>query len=160
MERKLISFTGLELLHSSRSPPSRAVRLFLFLFGISYFQCLLIIFLFAAVQCNLSGQPYWMITEDAPDPRDVFWKNVGADRLTIESRKILVQCILLLGILGWGTIATYINRFTLKTIGTLPLGLSPAFVQGEPVHFSCKNCSSIFLLTLLGQATSPRLLYL
>lgn len=78
-----------------------------------------------------------MITEDAPDPRDVFWKNVGADRLTIESRKILVQCILLLGILGWGTIATYINRFTLKTIGTLPLGLSPAFVQGELVHFSC-----------------------
>ena len=24
-----------------------------------------------AVQCNLSGQPYWMLTHDAPDPRDV-----------------------------------------------------------------------------------------
>ncbi|KAL7445542.1 hypothetical protein ACHAXH_007831 [Discostella pseudostelligera] len=84
----------------------------------------------SAVQCNLSGQPYWMITDDAPDPRDVFWKNVGADRLTIESRKILVQCVLLLGILAWGTIATYINRFTLMTIGSIPLGLSQSVVQG------------------------------
>jgi hypothetical protein len=83
-----------------------------------------------------------MITDDAPDPRDVFWKNVGADRLTIESRKILVQCVLLLGILAWGTIATFINRFTLMTIGSIPLGLSQSVVQGEllstisnPVYF-------------------------
>lgn len=90
---------------------------------------------FAAVQCNLSGQPYWMITEDAPDPRDMFWRNVGANRLTIESRRILVQCVLLLGLLGWGTIVSYINKFTLQTLGTVPFGLSPALVQGKPIRF-------------------------
>ena len=95
---------------------------------------MLIFLLVVAVQCNLSGQPYWMMTDDAPDPRDVFWRNVGADRLTIESRKILVQCVLLLGILAWGTIATYINRFTLKTLGSIPLGLSPSVVQGKPIQ--------------------------
>ena len=95
---------------------------------------MLIFLLVVAVQCNLSGQPIWMMTDDAPDPRDVFWRNVGADRLTIESRKILVQCVLLLGILAWGTIATYINRFTLKTLGSIPLGLSPSVVQGKPIQ--------------------------
>ena len=95
---------------------------------------MLIFLLVVAVQCNLSGQPYWMMTDDAPDPRDVFWRNVGADRLTIESRKILVQCVLLLGILAWGTIATCIKGFTLKTLGSFPLGLSPSVVQGKPIQ--------------------------
>lgn len=71
---------------------------------------------------------------DAPDPRDIYWKNIGADRLTIESRNILVQCILLLGILGWGTFVTYINKFTLMTLGSIPLGLSPSVVQGELIQ--------------------------
>lgn len=55
----------------------------------------------SAVQCNLSGQPDWMITEDAPDPRDVFWQNIHSDRSQSEKRKILVQVILLSGIIGW-----------------------------------------------------------
>ena len=63
-----------------------------------------------AVQCNLSGQPYWMITQDAPDPRDLFWSNIGASRKLMESRKILVQSALLLGVLGWGVIVTYIHN--------------------------------------------------
>ena len=55
----------------------------------------------AAVQCNLSGQPYWMLTDDAPDPRDLIWSNVSVEVKTIEGRKILVQCGLLIGVLAW-----------------------------------------------------------
>ena len=30
-----------------------------------------------ATQCNLSGQSYWMITSEAPDPRDILWVNIS-----------------------------------------------------------------------------------
>ena len=56
-----------------------------------------------------------MITNDAPDPRDLFWSNIGVDRNTVENRKIIVQCVLLLGILGWGTIVSYIQK-TVKEV--------------------------------------------
>ena len=69
-----------------------------------------------AVQCNLSGQPYWMLTQDAPDPRDVFWANVCVERTTLESRKILVESLLLIGILGWGALVTVIQSWTVSSI--------------------------------------------
>jgi len=69
-----------------------------------------------AVQCNLSGQPYWMLTQDAPDPRDVFWNNVCVERTTLESRKILVESLLLIGILGWGALVTVIQSWTVSSI--------------------------------------------
>ena len=31
----------------------------------------------SATQCNLSGQSYWMITSEAPDPRDILWVNIS-----------------------------------------------------------------------------------
>lgn len=68
----------------------------------------------SAVQCNLTGQPNWMITVDAPDPRDIFWGNIGVERENRENRKILVEFLLLLGILGWGTIATLIQAWTVN----------------------------------------------
>ena len=30
-----------------------------------------------ATQCNISGQSYWMITSEAPDPRDILWNNIS-----------------------------------------------------------------------------------
>lgn len=73
------------------------------------------------MQCNLSGKPYWMITEDAPDPRDVFWSNVGVDLVTIENRKILVQMVLLLGIIVWSYIVTFIQSIVKKSIEGIPI---------------------------------------
>jgi len=55
-----------------------------------------------------------MITVDAPDPRDIFWGNIGVERENRENRKILVEFLLLLGILGWGTIATLIQAWTVN----------------------------------------------
>ena len=84
----------------------------------------------SAVQCNLSGRPYWMLTNDAPDPRDLFWNNVGVDRKTLESRKILVQCVLFIGLLGWGAIVTAIHGVTRTVLEEIP-GLSGSIVYGE-----------------------------
>ena len=83
-----------------------------------------------AVQCNLSGRPYWMITNDAPDPRDLFWNNVGVDRKTLESRKTLVQCVLFIGVLGWGAIVTAIHGLALTVLQGIP-GLSGSFITRE-----------------------------
>lgn len=100
--------------------------------------------MFSAVQCNLSGLPYFMITSDAPDPRDVFWKNVGVSRVTLENRKILVQFLLLLGVLAWGSIVTLIHSFTLQVFGTIPFGgFGATLVQGE-----LKRCNNTCLTSL------------
>ena len=30
-----------------------------------------------ATQCTISGQAYWMVTSEAPDPRDILWANIS-----------------------------------------------------------------------------------
>ncbi|KAL7553133.1 hypothetical protein ACHAWF_016395 [Thalassiosira exigua] len=84
----------------------------------------------SAVQCNLSGLPRWMEASDAPDPRDIFWSNVGVEQKTMENRYILVQFVLLMGILAWGAIVSVINQFTLQTFEKNHFGLPPEFIQG------------------------------
>lgn len=74
-----------------------------------------------------------MLASDAPDPRDVFWSNVGVDIKLMENRKIIVQIVLLIGLLGWGAIVTLIQNWTLMTLEVVPLGLSRSFVQGKLV---------------------------
>lgn len=75
-----------------------------------------------------------MIANDAPDPRDLFWSNIGVDRKILENRKIIVQFLLLLGLLGWGTIVGVITSITNLSIeafedlgDTINLGL----IRGE-----------------------------
>mmetsp|Transcript_17144 Transcript_17144/g.37879 ORF Transcript_17144/g.37879 Transcript_17144/m.37879 type:complete len:1186 (-) Transcript_17144:79-3636(-) len=87
-----------------------------------------------ATQCNLSGQSYWMITSEAPDPRDILWVNISVDRRVTDIRNVIVQVLLFAGLLGWGTINTYITSIVNKAVegagvkegflyGFLPVGL-------------------------------------
>lgn len=72
------------------------------------------------MQCNLADEPYWMVTTDAPDPRDIIWSNMVVDYKTIEYRESISQLVLLLGLAGWGVIVTWItslSRFIATGIG-------------------------------------------
>ena len=64
------------------------------------------------MQCNLSDEPYWMITNDAPDPRDIIWSNMSIDHQTIEYRERISEFILLIGLACWGFIVTIITSFS------------------------------------------------
>ena len=63
-----------------------------------------------AIQSNLSGQPYFILASNAPDPRDLLWCNISMDRKTIEQRRVVVQVILVVGLLGWGAVVTFITN--------------------------------------------------
>jgi len=73
----------------------------------------------SAVQCNLSGQPDWMVVSDAPDPRDLFWSNIGGDRHTIETRRVLVNSVLFVGILAWSRISNTIQFVAIETLKSI-----------------------------------------
>lgn len=118
------------------------------------------------MQCNLSGKPYWMIANDAPDPRDLFWSNIGVDRKILENRKIIVQFLLLLGLLGWGTIVGVITSLTNSTIeafedlgDTINFGL----IRGEIIGYSIPACEGtgvhdyLMLLTIFHRYFFARL---
>ncbi len=64
------------------------------------------------MQCNLADEPYWMITNDAPDPRDIIWPNMCMDYKTIEYRERISEFILLIGLACWGLIVTWITSFS------------------------------------------------
>ena len=100
----------------------------------------------AAVQCNLSGQPYWMLTNDAPDPRDLFWANIGVDRKQMENRKIVVQFLLLLGILAWGTIVTFIMSFTTQVFEDIPFGVIQGYLPALVVSLILLWIPNLFFL--------------
>jgi len=72
-----------------------------------------------AIQSNLSGHPHWMVTEDAPDPRDLFWSNIGVDVRNIESRKVLVQIFLFIGLLVWSYFVGFIQQLVERTIQSM-----------------------------------------
>lgn len=57
-----------------------------------------------------------MITEDAPDPRDVFWSNAGVDLVNMEKRKILVQLVLLSGIIGWSYFVSFVQKIVKASV--------------------------------------------
>mmetsp|Transcript_1587 Transcript_1587/g.2834 ORF Transcript_1587/g.2834 Transcript_1587/m.2834 type:complete len:931 (+) Transcript_1587:3-2795(+) len=73
----------------------------------------------SAVQCNLSGEPNWMITRDAPDPRDILWSNICTEHTKIETRKIVTQFFLVIGILVWGTFVTIVTNAANKSIDNI-----------------------------------------
>jgi hypothetical protein len=62
-----------------------------------------------------------MITEDAPDPRDVFWSNVGVDLVTMKNRNFLAQMVLGLGLGVWSYIVTFIQNVVNKSIEGIPI---------------------------------------
>jgi hypothetical protein len=64
----------------------------------------------SAVQCNLSGEPYWMITSDAPDPRDILWSNMCSDYKGIQKRRAIVQFLLVIAILTWGAFVSLVTN--------------------------------------------------
>ena len=53
-----------------------------------------------------------MLTDQAPDPRDIYWSNVGVDYKIMENRRIIVEALLCLGVLGWGVVVTFIQALT------------------------------------------------
>jgi len=65
-----------------------------------------------AIQCNLSGQPYFILASNAPDPRDLLWCNIAMDRKTVEQRRVVVQVFLVVGLLGWGAVVSLITNFS------------------------------------------------
>lgn len=81
--------------------------------------CLLSLTIRTAIQSNLSGHPHWMVTEDAPDPRDLFWSNIGVDVRNIESRKVLVQIFLFIGLLLWSYFVGFIQQLVERTIQSM-----------------------------------------
>jgi len=60
-----------------------------------------------------------MVTEDAPDPRDLFWSNIGVDVRNIESRKVLVQIFLFIGLLVWSYFVGFIQQLVERTIQSM-----------------------------------------
>lgn len=60
-----------------------------------------------------------MVTEDAPDPRDLFWSNIGVDVRNIESRKVLVQIFLFIGLLLWSYFVGFIQQLVERTIQSM-----------------------------------------
>ena len=54
-----------------------------------------------------------MITSDAPDPRDIIWKNMSMDYKTIEYRERISEFILLIGLACWGIVVTFITSFSI-----------------------------------------------
>lgn len=53
-----------------------------------------------------------MITNDAPDPRDIIWSNMCIDMKTIEYRERISEFVLLVGLACWGLIVTWITSFS------------------------------------------------
>ncbi len=53
-----------------------------------------------------------MITNDAPDPRDIIWSNMCIDYQTIEYRERVSEFILLVGLGCWGYVVTLITSFS------------------------------------------------
>jgi hypothetical protein len=64
------------------------------------------------VQCNLADKPYWMVTTDAPDPRDIIWSNMAMDYKTIEYRESISEFVLLIGLACWGVVVTWITSLS------------------------------------------------
>jgi hypothetical protein len=64
------------------------------------------------VQCNLADKPYWMVTTDAPDPRDIIWTNMAMDYKTIEYRETISDFVLLIGLACWGVVVTWITSLS------------------------------------------------
>lgn len=60
-----------------------------------------------------------MVTEDASDPRDLFWSNIGVDVRNIESRKVLVQIFLFIGLLLWSYFVGFIQQLVERTIQSM-----------------------------------------
>uniref|UniRef100_A0A7S4UK91 CSC1/OSCA1-like 7TM region domain-containing protein n=1 Tax=Ditylum brightwellii TaxID=49249 RepID=A0A7S4UK91_9STRA len=75
-----------------------------------------------AIQSNLVGKANWMVTKAAPDPRDIVWNNATLKSSLIQSRKFIVDVILLVGVLFWGFIvAALTNLFNPTTTVANPL---------------------------------------
>jgi len=85
----------------------------------------------SAVQCNLTGQSNYILTSNAPDPRDMLWKNINAERGTTERRHTLVQTLLVVGLFLWGAFVTYLQGKTkeaVERIGILPKGVMTGYL--------------------------------
>jgi hypothetical protein len=76
------------------------------------------------------------MTEDAPDPRDLFWSNVGVDLVTMERRKIFVQAILLLGIIGWSYFVDFIQKIINKSVASIQIEIEGSSLkEGELIRY-------------------------
>jgi hypothetical protein len=62
-----------------------------------------------ALQVELSGQASYFSTKQAPDPRDLIWRNMTASRKTISRSHYAVQLILFIGILFWSALVGLIG---------------------------------------------------
>ena len=63
----------------------------------------------AALQVELCGQASYFSTKQAPDPRDLIWRNMTAKRRTIGRSHSAVQLILFIGILFWSALVGLIG---------------------------------------------------
>lgn len=57
-----------------------------------------------------------MTSSNAPDPRDIIWDNATMDRDDIEKRRLVIDCLLGLGILFWSAFVTMITNFVNKIL--------------------------------------------
>ena len=62
-----------------------------------------------ALQVELSGQASYFSTKQAPDPRDLIWRNMTAKRRTISRSHYAVQLILFIVILFWSALVGLIG---------------------------------------------------
>ena len=97
----------------------------------------------SANQCNLSGKPFWMLTDQAPDPRDIYWSNVGVDYKVMENRRIIVEALLCLGVLCWGVVVTAIQALTKQVLISFE-NLAPVtigLVEGKLMYDNTLCCA-------------------
>ena len=64
----------------------------------------------AAIQCNLTGEVDYFVTQEAPDPREIFWENAPTARATISKATFVVELVLLVGVLFWSVIAALVGN--------------------------------------------------
>ena len=119
-----------------------------------------------ALQVELSGQASYFSTKQAPDPRDLIWRNMTANRKTISRSQYAVQIILFVGILFWsalvgliGSIESAVNEWAEKN--DVEVEFLTGFIAGYLPVLLLMILMAIIpsIFTFLGELLCVRLIF-
>ena len=119
-----------------------------------------------ALQVELSGQASYFSTKQAPDPRDLIWRNMTANRKTISRSQYAVQIILFIGILFWsalvgliGSIESAVNEWAEKN--DVEVEFLTGFIAGYLPVLLLMILMAIIpsIFTFLGELSCMRLIF-
>ena len=119
-----------------------------------------------ALQVELSGQASYFSTKQAPDPRDLIWRNMTANRKTISRSQYAVQIILFVGILFWsalvgliGSIESAVNEWAEKN--DVEVEFLTGFIAGYLPVLLLMILMAIIpsIFTFLGELSCVRLIF-